>query len=147
MINLYFFSSFLGERVWFQVQVLSPYPTHQDNRRSLSVVLLFFPPTPILLAKSHCQLKLNSASRHFNNIFLKFKSFIASLRWRYPLTALNFGSISCRAVPNSSLPLITVFPVTHPIGVNAQLTHDILDIVGSLEADTQLWKHIQMVNR
>ena len=33
---------------------------------------------------------------------LKFKFFIASLsslRWRYPRTILNFGSISCRAVP------------------------------------------------
>ena len=33
---------------------------------------------------------------------LKFKCFIASLsslRWRYPRTVLNFGPISCRAVP------------------------------------------------
>jgi hypothetical protein len=79
---------------------------------------------------------------------LKFKSFIASLsslRWRYPSTALKFGSISCRAVPNPSLPLSTVFPVTQPNGVNPHLTHDILDTVGSLEADTELWKHTQMV--
>jgi hypothetical protein len=47
--------------------------------------------------------------------------------------------------PNPSLPLITVFPVTHPIGVNPHLTHDILDTVGSLEADTELRKHTQMV--
>ncbi|MDC1122690.1 hypothetical protein OAT11_04980 [Nitrospinaceae bacterium] len=30
--------------------------------------------------------------------------------------------------PDPSLPLIAVFPVTHPIGVKPHLMHDILDL-------------------
>jgi hypothetical protein len=38
------------------------------------------------------------------------------------------------------VPLITIFPVTHPIGINPHLTYDIFDTVDSLDADTELWK-------
>jgi hypothetical protein len=56
---------------------------------------------------------------------------------------LRIGFLKSR--PNLSFPLITVFPITHPIRVNPHLTHHILNVVGSLKADAEFGKQTQMV--
>ena len=89
-----------GQGIHFRSELLPPYI---KRTKSVETVLPWLYLKGISTgAKSHCQLKLNNASRHLIIFSLKFKSFIASLsslRWRYPHTVLNFGSISCRAVP------------------------------------------------
>jgi hypothetical protein len=81
----------------------------------------------------------------FSFKFKFFIAFLSSLRCGYPMYDSQLRLDFLKSHSNPSLSLITVFTLTHRIRVNSHLTHNIFNVIGSLNADVEFEKHTQTV--